>query len=192
MAVQRSIPRRRYRLYSNGRFNTEPEYCETFGHDLDTGAQITPQQYRAHSPQGRAIIKASEYIPPFEQPDKAYPLWLTTGRVVYHFHTRTKTGRVQALVDKARDAFVEISTSDALSYRIRNGDRVEVRSRRGHVVLPARITDIRPGLLFIPFHYGYWDDNSHPRAANELTRGDWDPVSKQPHYKFAAVCIRKM
>jgi len=179
-------------LYTDGVYNTDPQYCETYGHDLVTGAQLTPQQYLAHNPAGRAIIKAADYIPPFEEPDKVYPLWLTTGRVVYHFHTRTKTGRVQALQDKAPEAFIEISKADALAYNIQNGDAIEARSRRGYVVAPAKITDIRQGLLFIPFHYGYWDDNSHPRAANEVTREDWDPVSKQPHYKLSAVCIRKV
>lgn len=179
-------------LYTDGRFNTAPEYCETFGHDLDTGAQVKEQQYRARAPQGRAIIKASDYIPPYEQPDKQYPLWLTTGRIVYHFHTRTKTGRVPALEEKAPDAFVEISQEDAASYGVQEGDMLEVRSRRGFARAPARLTGIRRGLLFMPFHYGYWDNNDRPRAANELTLPEWDPVSKQPHYKLSAVRIRKV
>ena len=179
-------------LYTDGRFNTAPEYCETFGHDLDTGAQVKEQQYRARAPQGRAIIKASDYIPPYEQPDKQYPLWLTTGRIVYHFHTRTKTGRVAALEEKAPDAFVEISQEDAASYGVQEGDMLEVRSRRGFARAPARLTGIRRGLLFMPFHYGYWDNNDRPRAANELTLPEWDPVSKQPHYKLSAVRIRKV
>jgi anaerobic selenocysteine-containing dehydrogenase len=177
-------------LYADGRFNTDSEYCETHGHDLDTGAQVTPQQYRANDPKGRAIIKPSDYIPPYEQPDKQFPLWLTTGRTVYHFHTRTKTGRVPALQDKAPDAFVEISEEDAAAYGVREGQMVEVRSRRGYAVVRARITGIKRGVLFMPFHYGYWDDNSRPRAANEVTLPEWDPVSKQPHYKFSAVRIR--
>ena len=174
-------------------FNTAPEYCETFGHDLgyrraSEGATVS----RADNPQGRAIIKASDYIPPYEQPDKQYPLWLTTGRIVYHFHTRTKTGRVPALEEKAPDAFVEISQEDAASYGVQEGDMLEVRSRRGFARAPARLTGIRRGLLFMPFHYGYWDNNDRPRAANELTLPEWDPVSKQPHYKLSAVRIRKV
>ena len=132
-------------LYTNGVYNTDPQYCETYGHDLDTGAQVTPQQYRAHNPTGRAIIKAADYIPPFEEPDKVYPLWLTTGRVVYHFHTRTKTGRVQALQDKAPEVFIEISKADALAYNIQNGDAIEARSRRGYVVAPAKDHRYPPG-----------------------------------------------
>jgi ferredoxin-nitrate reductase len=179
-------------LYADGRFNTDVEYCETHGHDLDTGAQITPPQYRANDPKGRAIIKPSDYIPPYEHPDKDYPLWLTTGRIVYHFHTRTKTGRTPALQEKAPDCFVEISEEDAAAYGIREGQMVEVRSRRGYAIAPARITRIKRGVLFMPFHYGYWDDNSRPRAANEVTLPEWDPVSKQPHYKFSAVHIRAL
>ena len=57
---------------------------------------------------------------------------------------------------------------------------------------PARIGDIEPGLLFIPFHYGYWDHPERARAANELTLTGWDPVSKEPYFKFSAVRIRKV
>jgi ferredoxin-nitrate reductase len=58
-------------------------------------------------------------------------------------------------------------------------------------VEPARIGDIIPGHVFIPFHYGYWDESGRSRAANELTITEWDPVSKQPHFKYAAVSIQK-
>ena len=178
-------------LYVDGHFNTDPEYCETFGHDLDTGATVTATQYRADNPRGRAIIRASDYIAPYEEPDDSYPLWLTTGRIVYHFHTRTKTGRASALEEIAPDAFVEMNREDAMVYGIHEGDMVEVRSRRGYALAPARFSAIRQGVVFMPFHYGYWDDNTRPRAANEVTLPEWDPVSKQPHYKFCAVRIRR-
>ena len=58
--------------------------------------------------------------------------------------------------------------------------------------MDSRTSGIEPGLVFIPFHYGYWDDPDRSRAANELTITEWDPVSKQPHYKYAAVRIRKV
>lgn len=177
-------------LYSNGIFNTSVDYCETYGHSLVTGAQVTPEEYRAHDPQGKAFLRSADYQPPHEQPDREYPLWLTTGRVVYHFHTRTKTGRSPELQKAAPDAFVQISTEDAAKYGIVDGDTIEVTSRRGRVVEPVRIGGIEPGLVFIPFHYGYWDDPGCPRAANELTITEWDPVSKQPHYKYAAVRIK--
>ena len=69
---------------------------------------------------------------------------------------------------------------------------LEVESRRGKLRAAARIGEIEPGCVFVPFHYGYWDDEDEPRAANELTLTGWDPVSKQPFFKFAAVRIKKV
>jgi ferredoxin-nitrate reductase len=181
------------RLYTDHEFPTHYEAAESFGHDLVTGAAVQPQEYKVMNPNGRAFLKAADYQPPHEQPDEEYPLILTTGRLVYHFHTRTKTGRSRALEDAAPDAFVEVSDVDAQRLGLQGGDLVAVESRRGRAHVPVRVADIDPGHLFIPFHYGYWDDDSgRPRAANELTLYDWDPVSKQPHYKYAAVRLRKL
>jgi anaerobic selenocysteine-containing dehydrogenase len=200
-------PNGKERLYTDGVFSTSADYCETYGHDLATGAAITPEQFRANDPKGRAVIKAADYHPPKEEPDEGYPLWLTTGRDVHHFHTRTKTGKSPELYAAAPDAYVQISPQDAERYGISQGDIVEVESRRGKVQAPARIGDILPGHVFVPFHYGYWDADGRPadggvgqnghrpehaRAANEMTITAWDPVSKQPHFKYAAVKIRKV
>jgi ferredoxin-nitrate reductase len=181
-------------LYPDYQFNTHADYCETYGYDLVTGAEKTPEEYKAHDPNGRAVLMAADYEPPHEEPDEAYPLWFTTGRVVHHFHTRTKTGRAPALQAAAPEGFVQLSAEDAAHYGISNGDLVEVTSRRGHATEPARIGGIEPGLVFMPFHYGYWDqpEDGRKRAANELTLTEWDPVSKQPHFKYAAVRIRKV
>jgi anaerobic selenocysteine-containing dehydrogenase len=180
------------RQYEDGVFNTSADYCETYGHDLATGAAVTPEQYAARDPKGRAVIKAAEYFPPPEEPDGDYPFLLTTGRVVYHFHTRTKTGRAPDLNAAAPKAFVEIAKADADRLGIDDGELVEVRSRRSHVIVPARITGIEPGVAFMPFHYGDEGDGADtlPTAANRLTMSGWDPVSKQPHFKYAAVAIR--
>jgi anaerobic selenocysteine-containing dehydrogenase len=182
------------RLYENGQFNTSADYCEIYGHDLATGAPIQPLDYHASDPRGKAKIKAAEYVPPTEEPDDDYPLWLTTGRLVYQWHTRTKTGRVEALNDAAPQLFIQLAADTAAQHGIVEGDIVEVQSRRGTVQGPARIGDITTGHVFIPFHYGYWDEeDAHAhRAANELTLTSWDAVSKQPHFKFAAVRIRKV
>jgi ferredoxin-nitrate reductase len=180
------------RQYEDGVFNTAAEYCETYGHDLATGAAIDPEKYAARDPKGRAVIKAAEYFPPPEEPDAAYPLLLTTGRVVHHFHTRTKTGRSPELNAAAPRAFVEMAKADAERLGIVDGELVEVRSRRGHVVVPAHVTGVEPGVVFIPFHYGDEGDDAGtpPTAANRLTMSGWDPVSKQPHFKYAAVSVR--
>jgi anaerobic selenocysteine-containing dehydrogenase len=113
--------------------------------------------------------------------------------VVYHFHNRTKTGRSKELNEAAPEVYVQISKEDAASFEISEGEMVEVESRRGTVRGAAQIGDIIPGHVFVPFHYGYWDDEEeqHNRAANELTLTVWDTVSKQPHFKYAAVRISK-
>jgi ferredoxin-nitrate reductase len=182
------------RLYTKSVFNTSADYCEDYGHDLRTGAMRTPEQYKANDPKGRAFLHAADYEPPHESPDEDYPFWLTTGRVVYHFHTRTKTGRSKELNDAAPDVFVELNELDARELQLKEGDVVRVASRRGHIEGAVRFGNILRGHVFVPFHYGYWDDedDQHSRAANELTITEWDPVSKQPHFKFAAVSIHKI
>jgi anaerobic selenocysteine-containing dehydrogenase len=186
------FPEGRERLYEDGVFNTAADYCELYGHDIVTGAAITQQEYRAKDPMGKARIKAADYVPPPEEPDEEYPFFLTTGRVTYHWHTRTKTGRVHRLNQAAPDAFVEISKADADEYGIQDGDMLEVSTRRGKVEAPARVGNILAGHLFIPFHYGYWDNPERKRAANELTITGYDPVSKQPYFKFAAAKVRNL
>jgi anaerobic selenocysteine-containing dehydrogenase len=185
-------PEGRERQYEDGVFNTAAEYCETYGHDLATGAAITPEQYAARDPKGRGIIKGAEYLPPPEEPDGRYPFFLTTGRVTYHWHTRTKTGRSPALNAAAPHAFVEVSDADADALGVSEGDLVEVRSRRGHVIVPARLGGVEPGVVFIPFHYGDDGGEDAPSAANRLTISGWDPVSKQPYVKYAAVALRRV
>ena len=185
-------PKGTERLYSDFIFPTTAERCETYGHDIETGAARTPEEYQAHDPKGRAILKAAHYSPPMEEPDEKYPFWLTTGRVVYHWHTRTKTDRSRELHNAAPDAFVQISEKDAERLNVVEGEMLEVASRRGNVRAPARIGGVIDGHVFIPFHYGYWDEtDGRPRAANELTLTAWDPVSKQPYYKYAAVQVHK-
>ena len=180
------------RLYTDGVFATHADYCETHGHDLSTGGVVRATDYKARDPKGRAFLKSVDYEPPHEVPDADYPFMLTTGRVVYHFHTRTKTGRSKALNDAAPDAFVQISAEDADRLGIAEGEMVEVVSRRGRIRVAARVGEIIPGHAFVPFHYGTWDHPDHPRAANELTITEWDPVSKQPHFKYAAVRLAKV
>lgn len=186
------------RLYAGGQFWADPDYCEAYGKDLITGAPLEPTEYRAMNPYGRAIIKAAEYVPPHEPPSADYPYVLITGRTVYQFHTRTKTGRAPQLDAAAPQVWIEISEADARRSDIAEGDLVEIRTPRGCVVAAARITGIRSGVVFLPFHYGYWDTRggpvtgAHHRAANELTLTDWDPVSKQPIFKTAAAALRRI
>ena len=180
------------RPYKSLVFPTDAAYCETFGHDLITGGVVSPEKYRANNPGGRAILKPAKYVPPTEEPDKQYPFFLTTGRLVHHFHTRTKTGRAEKLQAASLDAFVQIAPEDATHLRLRDGDWVRITSRRGSIEVQAAIGDIEPGHVFVPFHFGYWDNPDRARAANELTLFEWDAVSKQPHFKYAAVKLKKV
>jgi len=180
------------RFYTDLNFATHPDYCESFGQDLDTGAPLGEEKFRALAPNGRALLRSTEYRPQLEQPDADYPLLLTTGRLVFHFHTRTKTGRSKALSQSAPDDFVRVSEADATRLGIAEGDWLKVTSRRGVAEAPARIGGIEIGHLFIPFHFGYWDDPGRSRALNELTLFDWDPLSKQPHFKHSAVRVEKV
>jgi anaerobic selenocysteine-containing dehydrogenase len=87
--------------------------------------------------------------------------------------------------------WVEMSAGDAAREGLQEGDLVEVATPRATVQGRLRVTGIRDGVIFLPFHYGYWDDPGHPpRAANELTITDWDPLSKQPIFKTAAAQVR--
>ena len=180
------------RLYKALVFPTDPDYCESYGHDLITGAAVPEEEYRANNPAGRAVLKGAEYMAPFEEPDDDYPFFLTTGRLVYHFHTRTKTGRSAALAAAAPDDFVQLAQEDATRLGILDGDWMRVSSRRGAIEARAQIGDIGAGEIFVSFHFGYWDAPGRSRAANELTIYEWDPVSKQPHYKYAAVRVEKI
>lgn len=181
------------RLYADAKFWAHPDYCEAFGKDMITGAPLEPTEYRAMNPYGKAIIKAAQYVPPHEPPTSHYPFTLITGRTLYHFHTRTKTARAPQLQHAAPEVWLEVSERDARRLGIDEGDVIEVSTPRGSVSCAARISGIRDGVLFVPFHYGYWDSDTrgHHRAGNELTLTDWDPVSKQPIFKTAAAQLRK-
>lgn len=121
-----------------------------------------------------------------EEPTAAFPLVLNTGRTVEHWHTRTKTGAVPILEGLAPDAWLEMHPEDASGLHLRSGDWVKVTSRRGAVDrIRLRVTDtVRPGEVFVPFH---WDE----RCVNRLTVDAFDPVSREPNYKQAAVRVRR-
>jgi anaerobic selenocysteine-containing dehydrogenase len=120
-----------------------------------------------------------------------HPFLLTTGRTVYQFHTRTKTARAPELDAAAPAVWVEISAPDANALGVGEGDLVRVESPRGAMEGRVRISGVRGGVVFVPFHYGS-REGEPPRAANELTITAWDPVSKQPIFKVAAVRVTKL
>ena len=112
------------------------------------------------------------------------PWAVNTGRTVEHWHTRTKTGRIAVLEGLAPEAWVELHPHDAARLGIHSGDWVRVSSRRGTVErIRARLTTVvRPGEVFIPFH---WNE----ACVNRLTDDEFDPISREPNYKQCAVHI---
>jgi len=140
----------------------------------------TPILHVGEFARGRGKFTACEYKEPAETPDGEYPLVLTTGRLLFQYHTGTMTRRSPTLVREVNKAFVEVNPEDASDLGIRNGDKVKVSSRRGSVEVEAKVTDrIRKGVIFMPFHFA-------EAAANTLTNSALDPVSKIPEYKVCA------
>jgi ferredoxin-nitrate reductase len=174
------------RLYTEPHFPTEWQISESYEKDLETGHEHTLDEYRKkRDPRGRAVLVATDYQPPLETTDAQFPLVAISGRQAYHWHTRTKTGKAPQLDEAAPDVFVAVNQADAHRIGVLDGDRVRIVSRRGSVVAPAKIgTVVPPGVVFVPFHYG---DLGEEHAANNLMPQTWDPVSKQPVQKLAAV-----
>jgi ferredoxin-nitrate reductase len=140
---------------------------------------------------GKAALIAVEHAPPVESPDENYPLVLTTGRVKHHWHTMTRTGKNAALRRRSPEPILEINRADARRYKIQDADFVEVISRRGKVMVQARVTDeIALGTCFLPFHWSR--EEGFFKAANNLTISARDPVSRQPELKACAVRVRKV
>ncbi|MCK4221924.1 MAG: molybdopterin-dependent oxidoreductase, partial [Dehalococcoidia bacterium] len=135
---------------------------------------------------GKGRFAPLKYVPPGESADEDYPLILTTGRSLYHFHTGTMTRKVADLNVIEPEATVEISPTDASQLGITHGDRVRVSSRRGELIARAEVTDASgPGVVFMTFHFA-------ESPANILTNPKLDPVSKIPEYKVAAVSVEKL
>ena len=135
---------------------------------------------------GRGLFMPAEYTESAEMADKEYPFIFTTGRILYHYHTRTMTGRVEGLNALAPESYVEINETTAAKWGINEGDKVRLTSRRGEITTSARITDIiDEGVLFMPFHYA-------EGAANYLTNTALDPMAQIPELKVAAVKMAKV
>jgi assimilatory nitrate reductase catalytic subunit len=137
-------------------------------------------------PDGRARFIPTPWRPPMETVDADYPVWLTTGRVVFHYLSGTQTRRIGFLVEQCPHPYVELHPRLAEHHGIREGDAVEVATRRGSLVLPAKlVATIRPDTVFIPYHW------PGPLSANRLTARHLDPVSRIPEFKVSACRLRR-
>ncbi|MFY1664249.1 molybdopterin-dependent oxidoreductase [Pseudomonas sp. Pseu.R1] len=143
------------------------------------------------TPSGKAQFLPRPHRLPAEMPSDAFPIVLNTGRVQHQWHTLTKTGKVATLNTLNPGPFVEIHPEDAERLGIVDKDAVEVRSVRGHAVLPAVVTDrVLPGNCFTPFH---WNDvYGENLAINAVTSDAIDPISQQPEFKCCAVALKKV
>jgi formate dehydrogenase alpha subunit len=129
---------------------------------------------------GRGRFHPVDYIPPSEMPDAEYPFILSTGRMLYHYHTATLSRRSGPLNSYARDAYAELSRSDLQRLGLGDGDRIRVTTRRGQIEVPAKESPrVADGNIFIPFHFA-------ESPANMLTNDVLDPASKIPELKVAA------
>ena len=140
---------------------------------------------------GKARFFARAHMPPAEMPDDGFPFVLNTGRVQHQWHTLTKTGKIATLNRLNPGPFVELHPEDAARLGIKDKDRVEIRSRRGHAVLPAVVTDrVQPGNCFAPFHWS--DVFGEHLAINAVTHDAVDPISLQPEFKCCAVALSRV
>jgi formate dehydrogenase major subunit/formate dehydrogenase alpha subunit len=145
----------------------------------------TPILHGEQFTRGKGLFHAIDYLPPDEQTDEEYPLYLTTGRVLYQYHTGTMTMKSEGLNDRAPESFVEISQADAGVFGLEDGNMVNVMSRRGTIQARLKVSRMAvSGTVFIPFHFAQ-------AAANRLTNAALDPVSKIPEYKVCAIKLSK-
>jgi len=134
---------------------------------------------------GLGVFHAIDFKPPAEVPDEEYPLYLTTGRVLFQYHTGTMTMKTDDLNVLAPECFVEIARADAETYGLKSGDLVRIGSRRGQIEVKTLVSERAvPGTVFIPFHYV-------KAAANRLTNNALDPIAGIPEFKVCAVRIEK-
>jgi formate dehydrogenase major subunit len=135
---------------------------------------------------GLGVLTPVDWIPPAEVPDADYPLVLSTGRRLYHYHTRTQTGRSPGLNDLLGEETADISKADADAYGIERGEMIRVKSRRGEVVVKANVTDQVPsGMMWMAFHF-------REGNANWLTNPAYDPITLTAEYKACAVAMEKL
>ena len=148
-----------------------------------------PYQFYGPAHEDRKLwIWQRDQANPEEIPDAEYPFYLSTGRIIDHWHTMSMTGRVPELLRANPYAFVEVNPKDAERLGIKPGDMVEVKSRRGVNLLPAKVYEGPvEGMVFV-----YWHDQHGDRMINKVTMDAVDPGSKEPEFKICAVQVKRV
>lgn len=135
---------------------------------------------------GKGLFSAIDHIPAKEQPCDEYPYVLSTGRMLFHYHTGSMSRRSKALNAFVNKPYVELCQADCDKLDVKHGDEVQVTSRRGTIKTLVKLTDkVIEGNMFIPFHFS-------EAAANVLTNDVLDPIAKIPELKVCAVKIEKI
>jgi formate dehydrogenase major subunit len=135
---------------------------------------------------GKGRFQALKWTPPAEVPDEEYPMVLSTGRRLYHYHTRTQTGRCEGLDRLLPEEYADISPEDASKLGICDGERIRVSSRRGQVEVRARVSKrMQPGMVWMAFHF-------REGNANWLTNMAYDPETQTAEYKACSVRLEKL
>ncbi|MBD3223561.1 MAG: molybdopterin-dependent oxidoreductase [Caldithrix sp.] len=141
--------------------------------------------YGPAASEGKASIWMRPHEEPAEPTDAEFSYAMTTGRILEHWHTLTMTGTSPELVRAAPKPYAEINPADARKLGVANRDMVELESRRGKMTFEARVIDRpAPGTVFVPWH---WEE----KPINVLCNDAFDPGSKEPEYKVAAIKVRK-
>jgi len=134
---------------------------------------------------GKGTMFGLEYKAPAEVADAEYPYTLMTGRVIFHYHTRTQTDRAAQLHYEVPESYIQINTIDAKKLGIRENEKIKVSSRRGETITRARISDdVAPKVLYMAMHFA--------QGANNLTNTALDPLSKMPELKHCAAKVEKI
>jgi formate dehydrogenase alpha subunit len=135
---------------------------------------------------GLGLLTAIDYTPPAEETDFEYPMMLSTGRILDHFHTGTMTRNSKVLDENVPEGFAELNPNDAENYNIKDGELISVSSRRGSIRIKAKVTaKLKPNMVFIPFHF-------FEACANVLTIDAVDPTCKIPEYKVCSCRVEKI
>jgi formate dehydrogenase alpha subunit len=174
-----------------------PSYGGIRHHRLESGAGLqwpcpderhpgTPILHVGKFARGVGRFMPVDHVGPAELPDEEYPLLLTTGRVLWHYHTGSLTRRSQGLSAIYPEGLIEMHPEDAVRLGLTDGEMVQVTSRRGQVNVKTDVTEkIQPGVVFMTFHFA-------ESAANLLTNSAFDPVAKIPEFKACAVRVEKL
>lgn len=146
----------------------------------------TKYLHKGQCARGKGLFKPADYAESAEVTDAEYPYILTTGRILFHYHTKTMTGRVEGINELYPESFIQIHPTTANRLGLKDNDKVKVTSRRGEVISTAKITDIvEEDVMFMPFHFA-------DGAANYLTNSVLDPIAKIPELKVSAIKLEKV